>query len=130
MKISVMLCTIAGVILTALGVIGIVLPILPTTPFILAAAACFSGNPRMRGMLLKVGIFKEYIENYKSRRGLRKRTVVVSLSFLWGMLALSSALVGKPWLVALLMCVGVAVSAHILYVARDRTNGEEKGIDI
>ncbi len=61
----------AGLICLVLGTIGMVLPILPTTPFLLASAACFcKSSPRMYNWLLNNKYFGEYIKNYKEGKGL------------------------------------------------------------
>ena len=66
-----------GLVCVGLGAIGIVLPILPTTPFLLAAAACFcKSSTRMYDWLLSNKWFGEYIRNYKEGRGLPLRTKI------------------------------------------------------
>ncbi len=112
--------TAAGFLLLGLGAVGAFVPILPTTPFVLTASACFAGNPKLRGWLLKSAFFQEHLTNYQRRTGLQKRTVCVSLTFLWGMLCLSMALSGKLWVVLLLCGVGIAVTLHILCIARPK----------
>ncbi len=117
----------AGFVLLALGAIGIVLPIWPTTPFVLAAAACFTGAPRIRAWLTRLPFFGEHLRNYRNRTGLSRRTVAVSLAFLWGMLALSGLMVRQLWLIALLIAVGAAVTVHIVWISRPRKGAESKG---
>ncbi|MBC5648372.1 YbaN family protein [Christensenella tenuis] len=117
--------TIVGFILLALGAIGIVLPVWPTTPFVIAAAGCFTYVPAMRARIMKIPFFKEYIENYSKRKGLTVKTIAISLAFLWGMLALSSALMKRVWLLPVLAAVGAAVTAHILWMARPRGKARE-----
>lgn len=109
-----------GFVLLALGTIGIFLPILPTTPFVLAAAGCFSGSARLTGWLHKSRLFSDYIKNYKERTGLKKRTVIISLLFLWAMLGISVAWTQALWAVILMPCIGTAVTVHILYMARPK----------
>lgn len=115
-----LLLTAAGFILLGFGVVGVFVPVLPTTPFVLSASACFTGNPKLRVKLLKSNFFREHYVNYKERTGLKKRTVAVSLSFLWGTLCISMLIVRAAWCTALLLCVGIAVTAHLLCMARRR----------
>lgn len=115
-----LLLTIAGFLLLGVGAVGAFIPILPTTPFVLLASACFAGNPKMRGWLMRNRFFAEHLENYQKRTGLRRRTVVVSLGFLWGVLCLSMVAMGKLWAMLLLIAVGTAVTMHILCIARPR----------
>lgn len=109
-----------GFVLLAVGAVGIFLPVLPTTPFVLAAAGCFSGSARLTGWLHKSRLFSDYIKNYKERTGLRKRTVIISLVFLWAMLGISIASIRALWSGILLPCIGIAVTIHILCMARPK----------
>ncbi|MGI6176627.1 MAG: YbaN family protein [Christensenellales bacterium] len=112
------LLIVLGFVLLAIGAAGIVLPVLPTTPFVLAAAACFSGSARLTAWLHKSRVFSDYITNYKERKGLQKRSVLISLTFLWVTLGVSVALIKALWAAIFLPCVGIAVTIHILYMAR------------
>ncbi len=115
-----LLLTAAGLLLLAVGAVGLVLPVLPTTPFWLASAACLTGSPKLRAKVMRIPIFREYVENYQNRRGLPRKIVVKSLSFLWLMLILSMILVQKAWLTLLLIGIGIAVTIHILTMARPK----------
>ncbi|NLG25864.1 MAG: DUF454 domain-containing protein [Clostridiales bacterium] len=127
MKLKRAIFTALGFVMLALGAIGVVLPVWPTTPFVLLAAACFAYNPRMRSRVMKIPFFREYLRNYDDRKGLPRRTVVRSLIFLWTALLLSSALARSPWLAAGLALVGAAVTAHILWIARPRPAAKRRG---
>lgn len=109
-----------GFVMLAVGGIGIFLPILPTTPFVLIAAACFSSNARLSGWLHKSKIFSDYITNYRERTGLKKRSVIISLVFLWFMLGVSAVWIQKAWAAVLMPCIGAAVTVHVLYMAKPK----------
>ena len=111
------LLIVLGFLFLIMGAIGIFLPILPTTPFVILAAACFGNSPKLTAWLNRSRIFSNYITNYKERSGLKKRTIVVSLVFLWVMLAVSVMCIQKVWAYIILPCIGIAVTAHILYMA-------------
>ena len=65
-KIVKILYLIGGIIFTGLGIVGIIFPILPTTPFLLLAAACFAiSSERLYNWLLNNKILGLYIRNYK-----------------------------------------------------------------
>jgi uncharacterized membrane protein YbaN (DUF454 family) len=117
----------AGVALLLLGLIGLFLPVWPTTPFVLAAFGCLASAPRLRALILRVPFFREYIENYRARRGLKRGTVAASLVFLWGMLSLSVYLTRRFWLALLLTGIGVAVTVHILMVAGPKEDHGDGG---
>jgi uncharacterized membrane protein YbaN (DUF454 family) len=73
-----------GTICLTFGAVGIVLPILPTTPFLLAAAACYyKSSPRMHKWLLNNKWFGEYIKNYTEGKGIPRRTKFIALTVLW-----------------------------------------------
>jgi uncharacterized membrane protein YbaN (DUF454 family) len=74
----------AGTICLILGAIGIVLPILPTTPFLLASAACYyKSSSRMHQWLINNKWFGDYIKNYQEGRGIPKKTKITALTILW-----------------------------------------------
>lgn len=120
MKPKTLLLVALGFLLLALGLLGIVLPLLPTTPFVIAAAACFSGVPRLHAWLMRIPLFSDHIKNYKQRTGLPKKTVVINLIALWGLLLLSAMFSRSGWLVALLLVIGTAVTVHICHMAKPK----------
>jgi uncharacterized membrane protein YbaN (DUF454 family) len=74
----------AGTILTSLGIIGIFIPILPTTPFLLLAAACYMRNSeRFYKWLINNRIFGTYVRNYIEGRGMPIRIKVFTIILLW-----------------------------------------------
>lgn len=75
---------VVGTFCLVLGAIGIILPILPTTPFLLAAAACYyKSSSRMHKWLLNNKWFGEYIRNYKEGKGIPRKTKATALIVLW-----------------------------------------------
>jgi hypothetical protein len=114
---------IAGTICVVLGAIGIVLPILPTTPFLLAAAACYyKSSSRMHNWLLNNRWFGEYIRNYQEGKGIPKKTKITALTVLWITIGVSTVFMLPRLLPAMLVlpmqlimiAVAIAVSTHIL----------------
>ncbi len=69
---------------------------------------------------MKVPFFREHIENYSQRTGLSKKTFLISLLWLWGMLILSMFLTGDLRIALLLFLVGSAVTLHICIIAKGR----------
>ena len=113
-----------GFLFLLIGAIGIFLPVLPTTPFVLIAAGCFTSSKRLSDWLIKNQLFGEYITNYRERKGLSKKTVIRSLSFLWTMLTISVICIHSLWAIILMPCIGVAVTIHIVMIAKPK--GEAK----
>jgi uncharacterized membrane protein YbaN (DUF454 family) len=114
---------IAGTICVALGVIGMVLPLLPTTPFLLAAAACYyKSSEKMHKWLLTNNLFGEYIRNYTEGKGLTKKTKITALTVLWATIVFSTVFMLNRLLPAnlllplqlIMIAIAVAVSIHIL----------------
>ncbi len=116
---NILLCGV-GFLLLGMGAIGLVLPLWPTTPFVLAAAGCFASTPRIYEKVIKIPFFNEYIRNYKDRKGLKPKTVIISLTSLWGMLLLSAFHIQKSWVLIILAVVGISVTTHILWIAKAR----------
>lgn len=103
-----------GILALILGSIGIVLPVLPTTPFVLLAGICFSiGSPRLHEWLKHTRHFGYYIQNYQSGTGIPRGVKRHTLCFLWFGLILSMVLAHKLWLVPVLLAVGIGVTIHI-----------------
>lgn len=117
MSLKCILLTGLGFLFLALGFIGLFLPVWPTTPFVLAAAACFSVNPKIQSRIMKINFFREHYENYQNRTGLPRKNVIISLTWLWGLLILSMVLVKSYWGL-LLILVGFGVTWHILHMAK------------
>lgn len=114
---------IAGTTCVVIGAIGIVFPGLPTTPFLLAAAACYyKSSERMHRWLLNNRWFGEYIRNYTEGKGLTKKTKITALTVLWATISLSTVFMMHRLLPAnlvlplqlVMIAVAVAVSIHIL----------------
>lgn len=76
-----MLLKISGLLFVGLAMLGAVLPLLPTTPFLLVAAACFAkSSPRLHKMLLENKVFGPLIYHWQASRSIPKRAKVASLS--------------------------------------------------
>ena len=125
MKIKNIIFMVLGLIFLGLGLIGMFLPIWPTTPFVIAGAGCLSSTPKIHSKIMKVPFFNEHIKNYKNKKGLNKKTVFFSLFFLWGMLIFSMISMRKVHLNILLAVIGISVTIHILWVSRDRSKSNE-----
>jgi uncharacterized membrane protein YbaN (DUF454 family) len=111
---ALLLC--AGTISLAVGAIGIFLPILPTTPFLLVAAACYlRSSERMYKWLLGNRWFGEYIKNYREGKGISMKAKLFTTIFLWAAILYSTLFVVDEILIAqiALLAVAVGVSVHL-----------------
>lgn len=98
------------------GCVGIVLPIVPTTPFLLLAAACYyKGSERMHRWMLNNRWFGNYIRNYKEGKGLSLKAKGFTLALLWIVITYSALVVVNMLLVqVVLFVIAVGVSLHII----------------
>lgn len=117
----------AGTVCVGLGVLGMFLPLLPTTVFLLMAAYCYSkSSERFHNWLLTNKLCGRYISNYKSGRGISARQKVSTILMLWASIGFSLWLVnGKFWLSVILALVAIGVTAHILLLKTYREEEAE-----
>jgi uncharacterized membrane protein YbaN (DUF454 family) len=116
---------VAGTVSLAFGTIGIVLPILPTTPLLLLALACYCrSSERMTRWVLNNKYFGSYIRRYKEGKGISLKTKIVALAALWITISYSAFfIVNRWWIVQLILFViAIAVSVHILKLPTYREN--------
>lgn len=109
---------ISGILLVAIGVIGIFLPILPTTIFLILASACFiKSSPKANEWLRNHKILGMYIKNYQDKSGLTIKAKIFNILFLWIMI-LSSAFffTEEIFIKVLLIVIAIGVTIHLLMV--------------
>ena len=106
----------AGVSSLSLGVVGVFLPLLPTTPFLLLSAACFLRSSRSLYLWITGHrVFGRYISAYLRFRAVSLRAKVSALVLLWvSILSTTIFFVSVVWLDLLLITIATAVSFHIL----------------
>jgi uncharacterized protein len=109
----------AGTICLTLGVIGIFVPLLPATPFLLIAAACYMrSSERMYNWLLNNRWCGIYIKNYRAGKGIPLKTKIIAIAFLWAAILYSTILVVNEVLIAqlALFIIAFAVSIHLVRI--------------
>ena len=73
-----------GIIFTGIGLMGIVIPGLPTTPLMILAAACFAkSSQRFYDWIINNRMFGEHVKNYREGNGIPKRSKPVILGTMW-----------------------------------------------
>ncbi len=108
----------SGFLLVGIGVIGIFLPILPTTIFLILASACFvKSSPQANEWLRNHKILGAYIKNYQDKSGLTIKAKVFNVALLWIMI-LSSAyfFTEELFIKLLLLAIAIGVTIHLLLV--------------
>ncbi len=112
----------AGLLALMLGIIGIFVPLLPTTPFLLLAAACFARrSTRMHGWLLGHPVFGKFLSDYEQGKGIPARAKVLALLMMWTSLLVAMWRI-DAWTVRVLFAmIGAGVSFYLLRLptARD-----------
>lgn len=112
-----------GGLFLGLGLLGVVLPVLPTTPFLLLAAGCFAkSSPRLHRWLLAHPTLGPPIRNWEENGAISrpaKRLAVGSMAAVLGL----SVVVGLPWKVLLAQAVLIAVGSAFILTRPDGPSG-------
>jgi len=116
-KIKNTLWIILGIFAFFLGLIGVFIPFLPTTPFLLLAAGFFlKASDRLYQWLITHKVFGEYIRNFREYKALPKKTKIFAVITLWAtILASVFFFTESSALKGLLVGIGIAVTIHILH---------------
>ena len=111
------LLVIIGLLSLILGIVGIVVPLLPTTPFLLLSATCFfKGSDRLYKWLMNHKYLGEYIRNYQEYKAIPLKTKIISISLL--ILTISYSIifiVESIYIRVLLALIAILVITHILH---------------
>lgn len=104
-----------GTISLTLGMVGIFIPVLPTTPFLLLAAACYArGSQRFYDWLITNRLFGAYIRSYREGRGLPVKVRAFTIIMLWLTIGVTVALfIYEDWLKIVLLAIAVVVTVHV-----------------
>jgi uncharacterized membrane protein YbaN (DUF454 family) len=107
-----------GTFFLIISFIGIFIPILPTTPFLLLAAACYAkGSKKFYNWLINNKWFGEYIKNYRERKGIPFSVKIISITILWITIAFSIFIIVSNLLIQIiLISIAIGVTIHILTI--------------
>ncbi|CAD5109660.1 YbaN family protein [Zestomonas carbonaria] len=98
-----------------LGVIGIFLPVLPTTPFLLLAAACFArSSERFYHWLIEHPKLGPWVRDYLDGNGIPLKGKVYSIGLMWTSISISCYLVQRPWAWIFMLTSATLVTVYIL----------------
>ena len=105
---------IIGSVSLVLGLMGVFLPVLPTTPFLLLSAAVW-----VKAWLLNHKIFGEYIRNFREHKAIPLHAKIISVVMLWATMSYCIFVIAneKLWLQITLAVLATAVTWHILSYA-------------
>ncbi|MRS18983.1 DUF454 family protein [Enterobacteriaceae bacterium RIT692] len=112
-----------GWLAIVLGTLGIVLPLLPTTPFVLLAAWCFArSSPRFHHWLLWKSPFGRYIRHWQQHRAMPPGAKIRAMLLIVITFSISIYLVNLLWvriLLGAMLCVLLLFMWRIPVVAED-----------
>ena len=113
---------IVGTVSLLLGLMGIVLPVLPTTPFLLLTAYCYLRSaPNWHKRLLASKHLGPYIKNFQENKCIPVRIKVYAISMLWLTIGTSAIFFVHLWWVrVLLVVIAIGVTWHILSYPSNR----------
>ena len=110
-----------GTLSLFLGIIGIVLPVLPTTPFLLLTAGCYArSSKKFYNFLMNNRLLGTYIKNYRNGKPLPFKIKFGTILFLWITIFISIFIVNKLLITIILMIVAISVSTHIILIGKTK----------
>jgi hypothetical protein len=128
------LLIVAGTISLAFAIIGIAMPVLPTTPFLLLTVACYCrSSERLYNWLINNKWFGEYIRNYQEGRGIPLKTKIFALAVLWTTISVATFVILPMYKLPLpnwtlqiaMFVIAIGVSIHILRLPTYKKNLEQ-----
>lgn len=104
-----------GAVSVVLGVIGVFVPLWPTTCFLLLAGWCFArSSTRAERWLHENHLFGRYLRDYREQGVISSRVRATSVATLWVFIVISGVLLAnRLWAVALLLLVAIAITVHL-----------------
>ena len=106
---------VGGFCSTGLAILGIFLPLLPTVPLLLLAAACFArSSERFHHWLLNHQKLGPMIHGYLHGQGIPLRAKITAIGLIWLSIPISVYLVQPIWLKSLLLIIGFSVTLYLL----------------
>ena len=108
----------SGTLFLILGIIGIFIPLLPTTPFLLLAAACYiRGSKKFYNWLIKNKWLGEYIKNYQEGRGVPLNVKIITIIVLWLTIMISIIIFVSNFIIQIILFfIAIGVTIHILTI--------------
>ncbi|HNW50550.1 MAG TPA: YbaN family protein [Prolixibacteraceae bacterium] len=113
-----------GTLSLSLGILGIFVPGLPTTPFLLLTAFFYlKGSNKLYNWLINNKLLGKYIKNYQRRKGMTRQQKIYSISLMWIMIILSAGFLVHPLVVRIIILaagvIGTIVMGFIVPLAKD-----------
>ena len=107
---------ILAILCLILGIIGIALPVMPTTPFLLAALYFAADYPAVKRFIRQRSWLNRYVKAYQNQGGMSNRLKVLTLIMLWISLSVSLFFSTDTFIDLLLWLIGLTMSWYILHL--------------
>ena len=107
-----------GTFLIGVSIVGIFIPVLPTTPFLLLSAALYArSSKRFYNWLINNRILGRYIKNYREGKGIPLKAKIIAISILWITIGYSAIFaIEILWVRILLVIIAIGVTVHIVRI--------------
>ena len=107
-----------GTFFVGVGIAGIFIPVLPTTPFLLLSAALYAkSSTKFYNWLINNRIFGQYIKNYREGKGIPLRLKIITITLLWITIGCSAIFaVDILWVRILLVVIAAGVTVHVIRI--------------
>lgn len=117
-----------GLLCVGLGTIGIFLPVLPTTPFLLLALYCFAKSSKTwHDWLVNNKLLGKYLRVYTNNEGLTTTAKVRAIVLMWLVMGSTIIFFVNPiWLKILLTIIGICVTIHLLMIKKNDTTQHQR----
>jgi uncharacterized membrane protein YbaN (DUF454 family) len=119
-----------GLFFVGLGGLGAILPVLPTTPFLLLASACFlRSSPALNRWLLRSRLFGPFLRDWQEHHGVRLHVKLTAVTVLVAVVALGIFFGDLPWFLLILLIVlaltGLIVVLRLPVVTNNASDARE-----
>ncbi|HZH92557.1 MAG TPA: YbaN family protein [Tissierellaceae bacterium] len=116
-----------GFISVGIGAIGAVLPVLPTTPFLLLGSYFLAkGSDRFNDWLKGTKLYKDNLESFERNRSMTRRTKTYLMTLSSSMIWLSIFMVDKPYLKAMLVVIDLFKFYYFIFRIKTEEKKEQK----
>jgi uncharacterized membrane protein YbaN (DUF454 family) len=109
---------IIGTVFLIIGILGVFIPVLPTTPFLLLAAYLYARSSKeLYHWITTNRWFGEYVKNYRDGKGIPITQKVLTIILLWITIGYTIwFIVVQWWIQIILLIIAMSVTAHIIFI--------------
>jgi len=112
----------AGTVFVGLGILGMFLPLLPTTVFFLMAAWCYArSSKKLYDWLHHNKYFGRYLRNYREGKGISLASKISTIIILWSSIGYSIVVTESFVIHLILLAIAIGVTLHIMFIPTYRS---------